>query len=243
MLILYTAAAGMRRLLSPLTVVALAKTASAYPWPRGPEVNGGFDLALTEIVDAERHVFVVEVGSERGARILDDIPHRVAEEHDIAQAHAVCERARNGMEKEIDTDGIKHLLYRNVDYARWEVIAQRCLNCANCTMVCPTCFCMTVEDVTDLTGEQAERVRRWDSCFTQDFSYLHGGSVRMSGKSRYRHWMMHKLATWVDQFDSPGCVGCGRCIAWCPVGIDLTEEARALRENDSAAVEATPNGT
>jgi predicted aldo/keto reductase-like oxidoreductase len=96
-------------------------------------------------------------------------------------------------------------------------------------MVCPTCFCTTVEDHGDLAGESAERVRHWDSCFTLDFSYLHGGSVRQETRSRYRQWITHKLASWIDQFGESGCVGCGRCITWCPVGIDITEEAAAIR--------------
>jgi predicted aldo/keto reductase-like oxidoreductase len=95
-------------------------------------------------------------------------------------------------------------------------------------MVCPTCFCTTTEDVTDLTGDHAERWRVWDSCFALDFSYLHGGSVRTSGQSRYRQWITHKLGTWHDQFGSSGCVGCGRCIAWCPAGIDITQEVSTL---------------
>jgi nucleotide-binding universal stress UspA family protein/Pyruvate/2-oxoacid:ferredoxin oxidoreductase delta subunit len=116
------------------------------------------------------------------------------------------------------------------DRGRGGAVASRCLSCGNCTMVCPTCFCTTVEDVTDLTGEHAERWQRWDSCFDLDFSHLPSGSVRASGKSRYRQWLTHKLGTWHDQFGSSGCVGCGRCIVWCPVGIDLTEEVAALRE-------------
>jgi len=96
-------------------------------------------------------------------------------------------------------------------------------------MVCPTCFCTTVEDITPLSGVDTERVRRWDSCFTADFSYQHGGVVRQSTKSRYRQWLTHKLSTWVDQFDTSGCVGCGRCITWCPTGIDLTAEVSAIK--------------
>ena len=136
------------------------------------------------------------------------------------------------MGRSLETDGIKELLYRNLEHPRWQEVADRCLTCGNCTMVCPTCFCTTVEDVTDLGGSQAERRRRWDSCFTVDYSHISGGSVRTTPRSRYRQWMTHKLASWWDQFDSSGCVGCGRCITWCPVGIDITEEAAAIRRDD-----------
>ena len=119
---------------------------------------------------------------------------------------------------------MQELLQGNLEHPRWDDVAERCLTCGNCTMVCPTCFCTTVEDHSDLAGRRAERKRRWDSCFTMDFSYIHGGSVRDQARSRYRQWMTHKLASWIDQFGTSGCVGCGRCITWCPVGIDITEE-------------------
>ncbi|MBF0393567.1 MAG: 4Fe-4S dicluster domain-containing protein, partial [Alphaproteobacteria bacterium] len=121
---------------------------------------------------------------------------------------------------------------RNREHPRWDEVAKRCLTCGNCTMVCPTCFCTTVDDVTDLGGTRTERVRSWDSCFTLDFSYIHGGSVRNEGSSRYRQWITHKLSSWHDQFGSSGCVGCGRCITWCPVGIDITEEVGAIRASE-----------
>ena len=96
-------------------------------------------------------------------------------------------------------------------------------------LVCPTCFCVGVEDHTDLTGADATRLRVWDSCFTPSHSDLHGGGVRRTTRARYRQWITHKLATWHDQFGTSGCVGCGRCITWCPVGIDITEEVAAIR--------------
>jgi Fe-S-cluster-containing hydrogenase component 2 len=130
----------------------------------------------------------------------------------------------------METAGIKELLYANLEHPRWDHVAERCLACANCTMVCPTCFCSSVEDVTDLDGAAAERVRRWDSCFTAEHSYVHGGSVHASTRARYRQWLTHKLASWQDQFGTSGCVGCGRCITWCPPGIDLTEEVAAIRD-------------
>ena len=119
--------------------------------------------------------------------------------------------------------------------AYWAEIASRCLTCANCTMVCPTCFCTSVTDTTDLTGDHAERWQTWASCFDVEFSYLHGGSVRTSARSRYRQWLTHKLGTWHDQFGESGCVGCGRCIAWCPAGIDITAEVRALAAQGATA--------
>ena len=200
----------------------------------GPKVDAGYDLALTEVLDGGAHRFVVEVGSARGAEVLAEVPSSPAEEDDQRAPQAAAERAASQMGREMETDGIKELLYRNYEHPRWDEVSERCLTCGNCTMVCPTCFCTTVEDVTDLTGTETERRREWDSCFTMDFSYVHGGSVRSSPRSRYRQWMTHKLATWFDQFGSSGCVGCGRCITWCPVAIDITEEAAAIRATDGA---------
>jgi ferredoxin len=196
----------------------------------GPRARSGFDLVLTELVDQGGHRFVVKAGSERGAEVLAELETTPAVEEDLRAAEAAVETAARQQVRKLDTDGIKDLLYQNFEHPRWDNLAARCLSCANCTMVCPTCFCTTVEDVSDVTGDHAERWRRWDSCFTQSFSYIHGGSVRSSGKARYRQWMTHKLASWIDQFGSSGCVGCGRCITWCPVGIDITEEARVIRE-------------
>ncbi len=198
----------------------------------GPKAVSGFDLALTEILDNDEHYFVGEVGTTLGGEILSEIPHETAEKQQEEKAQKLHESTARHMGRRMDTGGIRELLYANYENARWDDAAARCLTCGNCTMVCPTCFCTTVVDVTDLKGEHAERWQKWDSCFSIDFSYIHGGGVRTSTKSRYRQWMTHKLATWIDQFGSSGCVGCGRCITWCPVGIDITEEARAIREND-----------
>lgn len=195
----------------------------------GPKADAGFDLSLTELIEGDGHKFLVEVGSARGADILEQIPHRAASDADIAAAATVVERTTSQMGRHLETAGLKELLQENLDHPRWDDVAERCLTCGNCTMVCPTCFCTTVEDHSDLTGTSATRLRKWDSCFTMDFSFIHGGSVRKSARSRYRQWMTHKLSTWIDQFGTSGCVGCGRCITWCPVGIDITVEAAAIR--------------
>ena len=195
----------------------------------GPRAAKGFDLALTEVLSDEGHGFVVEIGTERGAELMQRVPHRIASQDEIDAGGRVVAAVAGNMGRVLDCNGIKEALYGNYEHPRWDEVAARCLTCGNCAMVCPTCFCHTLEDAVDLTGAAAERRRHLDPCFTVDFSYLHGGSIRTSPKTRYRQWLTHKLATWIDQFGSSGCVGCGRCITWCPVGIDITEEVRAIR--------------
>ncbi len=197
----------------------------------GPKVESGYDLALTELLDGE-HRFLVEAGTERGAEVLAELPGRRQPTGDLDAAAASVESAAGRMGRTMETFDLRDLLARNLEHPRWDDVAERCLTCGNCTLVCPTCFCSAVEDETDLSGGEAERWRVWDTCFSVDYSYIHGGSIRPSDRSRYRQWMTHKLGTWHDQFGSSGCVGCGRCITWCPVGIDITEEVAAIRATE-----------
>lgn len=197
----------------------------------GPAARGGFDLALAEFVEGERHEFLARAGSELGAALLAELATRPATEDDLARAAAVETRVASEMQRALPTDGLREEIAAAAESPHWQDVASRCLTCGNCTMVCPTCFCTQMEDTSDLAGTHAERWRHWESCFTLDFSYAMGGSVRHSAASRYRQWLSHKLSTWVDQFGGLGCVGCGRCIAWCPVGIDITVEAAALRDS------------
>lgn len=194
----------------------------------GPRAGRGFDLALTEIDPAGDHRLLVEVGSPRGAEIAAELCGRVAGSADLEGAARATARAVAEMGREMPATDVPGLLARNLEHPRWSEVAERCLTCGNCTMVCPTCFCTTVEEDLDLTGVDAGRTRKWASCFDLEFSYVHGGSVRSSPRSRYRQWLTHKLSNWVEQFGTSGCVGCGRCITWCPVGIDITEEVRAI---------------
>ena len=198
----------------------------------GPKAQSGYDLALTELIRSDEHVFLVEVGSRRGAEVLAAVPYRSASTEERGAAEQAVAHAESQMGRTMETHDIQGLLQRNFEHPRWDEVAERCLACANCTLVCPTCFCSDIEDVSDLSGDIAERWRRWGSCFTQEFSYVHGHTVRESTRARYRQWMTHKLSTWFDQFGTSGCVGCGRCITWCPVGIDITEEVAAIRADD-----------
>lgn len=195
----------------------------------GPRCRSGYDVVITEVPVTTSFEYIVESGSGRGEALVGSLGGRPASEEDLEAVTSVVEAARNQMGRHMDTDGIRDLLVDNSNHPRWDQVAERCLTCGNCTLACPTCFCSTTEDTVTLDGE-AIRSRRWDSCFSLDFSGLHGYPVRESSKARYRQWMTHKLATWHDQFGSSGCVGCGRCITWCPVGIDITEEVAAIRK-------------
>lgn len=198
----------------------------------GPRATAGYDLCLTELMDGE-HRFLIEAGSDRGAEILSGLPCGETAAEDDAAAEETIQRTADSMARAMPA-GMPETLKQSYEDPHWEAVAERCLACANCTLVCPTCFCNTVEDRSSLDGATAERWRRWDSCFSLEFSYIHGGSVRKQTASRYRQWMTHKLSSWHDQFGRSGCVGCGRCIAWCPVGIDIVAEARALAKPKEA---------
>jgi len=193
----------------------------------GPEIPDGADIVLAEIFEDKDHYFLARSETEKGQDIFNRLSLKDADDGQALIKDAQLESVRTQLKRHVQTSGLKSNLMANPDHPRWDEVAERCLACANCTMVCPTCFCSTVEDINDLDST-TDRQMRWDSCFTSEFTYIHGGNTRESVKSRYRQWLTHKFASWQDQFDSLGCVGCGRCITWCPPGIDITEELEAL---------------
>lgn len=206
-----------------------ARTCFCDSMGTGPCCTSGFDLALTEIENG----FVVEVGSSEGQVVLQSGSPRIATREELDAAERARQNAVGQIQRRLDTTDIRNVLLENLEHPRWQETATRCLSCTNCTMVCPTCFCNSVGDRSDLDGNHVERTREWDSCFNREFSYASGGIIRDDIRSRYRQWLTHKLASWHDQFETSGCVGCGRCITWCPVGIDITEEVAAIRETAS----------
>jgi ferredoxin len=231
-----------------------ASTCFCVAMGTGPAITGGFDLALTELgpdgtaldgtapdstaLDGSAHEaagprYLARAGSQLGREMLSALPQRPANEADETERVALLARAASRMGRGVDTGGLPELMARNLSNPRWDDVGKRCLACGNCTSVCPTCFCANLEDTTTLDGT-VERRRTWASCSDLAYSYVHGGPVRSSFKSRYRQWATHKFSWWWDQFGISGCVGCGRCITWCPAGIDITEEIAALRASDGA---------
>ena len=190
----------------------------------GPTARQGYDLLLDELDDG----FVIRSGSEAGAGILQSLALPVADATQLEQSGAQHQLALSRQQRSLPAGNLQAPLFANLQHPRWQQVAARCLACGNCTSVCPTCFCHDEREQPALDGHSSEHLREWDSCFTAGHSYIHGTVVRATGDQRYRQWLTHKLGSWHEQFGRSGCVGCGRCISWCPVGIDITEEATAL---------------
>ncbi|MCX7914130.1 MAG: 4Fe-4S dicluster domain-containing protein [Thermodesulfovibrionales bacterium] len=201
----------------------------------GPEVKGSFDLLITELDDC----LLIESGSSFGDRLIKVLPQESVNETHMTKKKLVLEKCMGMFKKKISFNKLPDLIYKNIENPRWQEIAKRDLECGNCTQVCPTCFCSTTYDsvmlngiskkITEISGR---KIRVWDSCFSRNFARVHGGNFRLSRKARYRHWFAHKLAYSLEQFSLPGCVGCGRCITWCPMGIDLTQELEGFSDGE-----------
>ncbi|MCC7077935.1 MAG: 4Fe-4S dicluster domain-containing protein [Acidimicrobiia bacterium] len=192
----------------------------------GPGVEAGYDLRLTEIADG----FVVEAGTDAGGEVLVSLRLDPADEERAGEAHAAVAACAETVTHR--NRGVDPIRARDLDmypeHPRWDEVAARCLACTNCTMVCPTCFCSRDVQQSVLARPDGTVERQWDSCFTAEFAAVAGGSFRSRIRDRYRQWLTHKFSTWWPQFGTPGCVGCGRCIVWCPVEIDVREEIAAI---------------
>jgi len=197
----------------------------------GPEPEQGFDLRLDELASG----FLIQAGSAVGNRLLLDLALESATELQIAEADESLGAVAASQKRAIASNDFRPHFLDKTESPIWEQIAERCLGCGNCTALCPTCFCHREEEVATLDLQQSSHQRVWDSCFSDEHSQLHGIPVRTGRRERYRQWMTHKLAGWHDQFGESGCVGCGRCITWCPVGIDLVQESARFVEAQNDA--------
>lgn len=210
----------------------------------GPRAKTGFDIALTERLEGEHSEFLAEAGSSLGTKVLEETNALPAPPEWVRQSTEATQKAAEAQTRKVNRQAARAVIDNTFEHPRWEQTAKRCLSCGNCTSSCPTCFCVNYEEQSSLDLSTAQRVRVWDSCFTLNFSYIHGGSIRLTPKSRFRQWVSHKLARWQDQFGLTGCVGCGRCIVWCPAGIDITEEFAVLEQAAGSVLAAggSPHG-
>lgn len=187
----------------------------------GPDLRTGFDLGMSELDEG----FILRAGTDRGRELLEQLEPAPATDDQLRQAADQIKEAAAGQKRQLPDSDLHQLLLERMEHPHWQQVAERCTACGSCTALCPTCFCFSEHSQTSLDGASSQQIREWSSCFTLGHSSLHGHSVRADIASRYRQWVTHKLAGWYEQFGRSGCVGCGRCISWCPVGIDITQVA------------------
>lgn len=185
-----------------------------------PRASQGFDIAMTEITGG----LVVEAGSEVGREVLLCLSHKEASLEQVTSAlTGVAEAERTQARRLPSMEEIARVLPNTKDHPEWDRAAERCESCGNCTKLCPTCICHRQTYLPSLDGEGGEQVREWDTCQSEAHSYTSGKSLRAARRERYRMRVTHKFVNLQRQFDVPGCVGCGRCIAFCENGIDMLE--------------------
>lgn len=185
----------------------------------GPAASGGYDLAYARLGS----VVVFKVGSDRGLGIVENLKLSPAPDHVVNEYLKVMEEARRESSKAPSIEEVSKALEKAVGLEElWRDLSARCVGCTNCNMVCPTCFCSEFVDYVKLSGE-ANRARQWFGCLSYTYGQIAGMHYRPELFMRYRHFILHKFLFYQKQVGLPGCVGCGRCITWCPMGIDLRE--------------------
>lgn len=202
----------------------------------GPVARSGFDLALTELEEG----FLLAADSLAGEAVLADLRLASASTDQEAQALAQAEQAIRQQSRHLPQGLEDAPLQALLEHPHWETVGQRCLSCGNCTAVCPTCFCHVETEELSLDGTATTHLRQWDSCFTSGHAAMGSWQIRPATHLRYRQWLGHKLLFWPAQYGRSGCVGCGRCLTWCPVGIDLTVEIAALLDSPPAEAPTAP---
>ena len=204
-----------------------AATCFCHATGDGPTATEHYDILLDELDEG----FAVKIGSIKGKEIVENLSLQPLTDSQLMAIDTAHAAARQQLTRGLPNTDIPELLFNQQESKHWYSIGEKCLSCGNCTAVCPTCFCHHTIEQAALDGTHSERLRQWNSCFSQRHSYIHGITLRQETHLRYRQWLTHKFASWVQQYGRSGCVGCGRCISWCPVGIDITEELQLLAED------------
>ncbi len=196
----------------------------------GPECSQGFDIVMTELESG----FILQGENTFSQKLIDHLPVETVSKQSWQEQDDILKRAKQKIQRAFNPEKVAKKLQQRLHDNIWQDIAEKCLACGNCTLVCPSCFCSKQGDEMPLAGNKVEHIQYWDSCFSEQHSYLGGIVIHQNIADRYKQWINHKLNWWFEQYGRSGCVGCGRCISWCPTGIDFFQQARALTENASS---------
>ncbi|MFC1994521.1 4Fe-4S dicluster domain-containing protein [Chloroflexota bacterium] len=178
----------------------------------------GSDLLLIDVGDD----YVVQVVSDKGARLLEGVGLEDAGEDEIALMWQAIRDAQAYMAPKLAMDGLKQKLDSMFEDPIWGPLTEKCLGCGVCTYLCPTCHCFDIVD--EATDSAGQRIRLWDSCQFRQFTLQASGfNPRPTTKGRLRQRIMHKFSYFIDNYGHIGCVGCGRCVIECPVNLDTRD--------------------
>ncbi|MGD0276344.1 MAG: 4Fe-4S dicluster domain-containing protein [Syntrophales bacterium] len=181
-----------------------------------PVSSDGADILITDVEDN----YLVEFLSEKGQKYLSYFGNAAADEAAVARKEEIARQAASEIKSHIPAKEIKPILDVNFEHPFWNTIHQKCLACGTCTFLCPTCHCFDISD--EVKGADGIRIRNWDSCMFPLFTLeTSGHNPRTTQKERWRQRAMHKFKYYVDNFNAIACVGCGRCVMYCPVNIDI----------------------
>ncbi|MFH1048664.1 MAG: 4Fe-4S dicluster domain-containing protein [Patescibacteria group bacterium] len=162
--------------------------------------------------------FRIFTGSKHGQKMLNEFGYDDFEH--IEYAGAVPEEGLSDFHKKL-----KEKTKLSYGSKIWKDLGKKCLGCDKCAIVCPTCFCFKIYDENNIFNDSIARVRQWDSCFNSEFSEIAGGTKFLKTMEyRIYNWYSHKFVRIPDEYNLPGCVGCGRCADVCPAGINIKDE-------------------
>lgn len=176
----------------------------------------------------------LQANTEKGSKLLDSLGD-ILEDASDAEVAAQKENIAKIMDKlplkDVSTDAFGGGKTKELfDDPAWDELSSACLGCGTCTFVCPTCQCYDIKDFN--TGSGVIRYRCWDSCMYSEFTRMAHGNNRLSQKERFRQRFMHKLVYYPENNDGLfSCVGCGRCLAKCPISMNIVKVMKKIGGN------------
>jgi ferredoxin len=191
----------------------------------GPFSREGSDLFLIDLGEA----YLVELLTEKGTAFSQNKFLKKAESNDLNLGREIEEKASKKMDASVPVEGIEKRLDQMVESPFWEKVQEKCIGCRVCTYLCPTCHCFDIVD--EALTNKGQRVRNWDSCLSSLYSLeTSGHNPRPTNRERTRQRIMHKFNYFPKNFDRIACVGCGRCILYCPANFDIRQTIKEIQE-------------